>query len=80
MVNMKFKECTIKINKDFVFATVADKSANSNLTQGVWTGKDEEVMKLYREVEADETWNILMRFHLGVQYKSGLDIWFLNNV
>lgn len=68
------------ISKDFVFATVADKTAQSNLTQGVWTDKDIDVMKLYREVEADQTWNILLRFYLGVQYKSGGDIWFLNNV
>jgi hypothetical protein len=68
------------LSKDFVFATVADKSDNSNLVQGVWMENDYEVMKLYREVEADQTWNILMRMDVGVQYKSGGDIWYLNNI
>lgn len=68
------------ISKNFVFATVADNSDASNLVQGVWMGKDSDTLKLYREVEADQTWNILMRFYCGVNYKTGKDIWYLNNV
>lgn len=68
------------ISKNFVFATPADKSAQSNLVQGVWMLKDSETLKLYREVEADQTWNILMRFFCGVNFMTGKDIFFLNNV
>lgn len=68
------------ISKNFVFATVADNSDASNLVQGVWTEKDSDTLKLYREVEADQTWNILMRFYCGVNYKTAKDIWYLNNV
>lgn len=66
--------------KDFMFATIADKSDMSNLVQGVWVAKDSDTLKLYREVEVDQTWNILMRFYAGVQYKTGEDIWYLNSV
>lgn len=68
------------IAKNFMFVTVADKTDASNLVQGVWTAKDSETLKLYREVEADQTWNIIMRFFCGVNYKTGKDIWYLNNI
>ena len=67
------------IAKDFVFATIADKTDRSNLVQGVWMESDVDTLKLYREVEVDETWAILLRFYCGVQYKSGLDIWYKDN-
>lgn len=67
------------IPKDFVFATVADASDNSNLVQGVWMDRDSETLKMYRSEPADQIWNLLLRLSTGVQYKSGKDIFYLNN-
>lgn len=64
--------------KDFMFATVADKTDKSNLVQGVWMDADTETLKMYKSEEADQEWKIVMRFDLGVQYKSGKDIWYLD--
>lgn len=68
------------LSKNFVFATIADTSNASNLVQGIWMPRDVDTLKLYREVEADQTWNILMRFFCGVNFITGKDIWFLNNI
>lgn len=59
---------------DFMFTTIASKSDNSNLVQGVWLEDDLDALKLYREVEVDQIWRILLRFDMGVQYKAGEDI------
>lgn len=68
------------IPKDFMFATIADKTPASNLVQGVWMDRDSDTLKMYKEVEADQTWNIIMRLYTGTQYVDGGDIWYLNNV
>lgn len=68
------------IPKDFMFVTIAGRSTRSNLVQGVWVPRDIDTLKLYREVEVDQNWAILMRMYLGVQYVTGLDIWYKNNV
>lgn len=68
------------IPKDFMFVTIAGRSARSNLVQGVWVPRDIDTLKLYREVEIDQNWAILMRMFLGVQHVTGLDIFFKDNV
>lgn len=68
------------IPKDFMFITIAGKQADSNLVQGFWVADEENVLKVYREQEADQDWNILMRFDTGVEYYTGLDIFYTNNV
>jgi hypothetical protein len=68
------------IPKDFMFITVAGKGSDSNLVQGVWVEGDNDTLKLYREVDTDEDWNILMRMSAGVQHVAGEDIWYKNNV
>ena len=66
--------------KDFMFTTLASSDASSNLVQGVWAASDEDTLKLYRSEEADQTWKILLRFDMGIQYKSGKDIFFINAI
>lgn len=68
------------ISKDFVFATVANRTPKSNLKQGVWMERDSETLKVYKSEEADQVWKIVMRFDMGVQFVTGDDIWYLNNV
>jgi hypothetical protein len=68
------------ISKDFVFATIADKTDNSNLVQGVWVDRDSDTLKMYRSEEADQIWKILLRMDLGVQHKTGDNIFYLNAV
>jgi len=65
---------------NFIFATLADKSDRSNLVQGLWMENDLEALKLFRFSEADQDWNILMRMDLGVQYKTGKDIFYIDFV
>ena len=67
------------ISKDFVFITVAGQGDDSNLVQGVWMENDIETLKMYRFAEGDQTWRILFRASLGVQFVTGKDIWYLNN-
>lgn len=64
------------IPKDVMFATVADKSDSSNLVQGVWVEKDVDALKMYKITEADQTWRIILRFDVGVEYKTGKDIFY----
>lgn len=68
------------IPKDFVFATISAQSGDSNLTQGVWVDGDFEALKMYKSEEADQIHKIIMRFSVGVQHKTGEDIFYLNNV
>lgn len=68
------------IPKNFVFATVADKTDASNLVQGVWMQRDVDALKMYRTEIADQIWKLLLRVSTGVQYKTGEDIFYLNNV
>ena len=67
------------LSKDFMFATLADKSAQGNLVQGFWAENDLETMKIYRTTEADQEWKIIMRFDTGVQYYTGKDIFYVDN-
>jgi hypothetical protein len=68
------------IPKNFVFATIGGNSSDSNLVQGVWVDSDTSNLALYKEQPADETWNMVMKAALGVQYYTGKDIFYLNNV
>lgn len=68
------------IPKDFIFATIASSGADSNLVQGVWVDSEEEVLNVYRSEPADQEIKYVMRFDMGVQYVTGDDIWYLNNV
>lgn len=68
------------IPKDFVFATPSGQSGESNLVQGVWVAGDLEALKMYKSEEADQEHKIIMRFSVGVQHKTGTDIYYLNNV
>lgn len=68
------------VPKDFIFATVANTKSNSNLVRGVWVSRDFEAVKFFRFSEADMIWNIVIRADVGVQYVTGDDIWYLNNV
>jgi hypothetical protein len=65
---------------NFMFATIASTGDNSNLVQGVWVEKDIEALKVYKMTEGDKDWRLLLRFAMGVQYKSGKDIWYKNNI
>ncbi len=64
---------------DFVFATIASHKQNSNLTQGVWVDGDTENMQIMKRVNTDTNYKMLMRFHMGVQYKTGKDIVYINS-
>jgi hypothetical protein len=66
--------------KNEMFATVADKTDRSNLVQGVWMDQDSETLKMFKFSEADQDWRIIMRFDMGVNYKSGKDIWYVVGV
>ena len=68
------------MSKDFMFITIADATPKSNLVQGVWVESDADTLKVYKITEADQEWKIIMRFDLGVQYRSGKDIFYINNV
>lgn len=67
------------IPKDFMFATIADNSAQSNLVQGVWMQEDLEALKVYKSEEADQEIKYVMRFDLGVNYVTGKDIWYIDS-
>ena len=67
------------LDRDFMFATVADKSAQSNLVQGVWFQSDLETLKVYRSEEADQEMKVVLRFDIGVQYVTGKDIFYVDN-
>lgn len=68
------------VPKDFMFVTIAGKSNDSNLVQGLWMAGEEDVLKVYRDSEADQDWNIIMRFDIGVEYYTGKDIFYRNAV
>ena len=68
------------IPKNFVFATIASTGNDSNLVQGVWTAEDLDALKVYKSEEADQVIKYVMRFDIGVEYVTGLDIFYLNNV
>lgn len=68
------------IPKNFMFITVADTSAQGNLVQGVWVQNDLETLKVYRTEEADQEIKVVFRVDIGVEYVTGKDIWYLNNV
>lgn len=66
--------------KNFMFTTIASKGADSNLVQGVWIEKDIDALKMFKISEGDKDFRLLLRFAIGVQHKSGKDIWYKNNV
>jgi len=68
------------IPADVIFVTKASTDDSSNLVQGVWVESDMDALKMYKEVEADEDWLILMKFYIGVQYKTGEDIFYVQGV
>lgn len=65
------------VPKNFMFATLADKTAASNLVQGFWLADDLDAITMYRTEPADQEYKIVMRFDLGVQHKTGDDIFFV---
>lgn len=68
------------IPKNFVFATIASQSADSNLVQGVWVDKDMDTLRMYKSEEIDQIYKIALRISVGVQHATGDDIFYLNNV
>jgi hypothetical protein len=68
------------IPKDFVFITVAGTGDDSNLVQGFWMEEDMTALSLYKEQPADEVWNLVFRASFGVNYYTGKDIWYLDNI
>ncbi len=68
------------IPKNFVILTPCGKDKSSNLVQGVWMTKDKDSMAMYREQRVDQIYRIAARMSAGVQFVSGKDIFYLNNV
>ncbi len=64
---------------DFVFATIASTKPSSNLTQGVWMENDINNFKIFKLNEGEQHYRALMRLSMGVQYKAGEDIVYLNS-
>ena len=67
------------IPKNFMFATLADKSDASNLVQGFWVESDLDAVQMYKAEPADQEYKIVMRFDIGVQHKTGDDIFFVTD-
>lgn len=57
-----------------MMCTIVGTGADSNLTNGVWFETDNENFIMYREQPGDDQWAVLLKFHMGVQYRSGEDI------
>jgi hypothetical protein len=71
----------MNMTADVMFITPASTDDSSNLVQGVWVENDSDALKMYKEVpEADEDWLILMKFYIGIQYKTGKDIYYMKGV
>ena len=68
------------IPKDVMFATLADKTDASNLVQGFWLEKDLDAIQMYRLTPADQDYKIVLRFDIGVNYKTGSDIFYVKGV
>ena len=68
------------IPKNFMFATIADTTSKSNLVQGVWMEQDQEAVKMYKTTEGDQDYKLLMRMDIGVQYVTGLDIYYVQGI
>ncbi len=65
---------------NFVFATVASSKPTSNLAQGVWMENDINNFKIFKLNDGEQHYRVLMRLSMGVQYKSGDDIVYLNSI
>ena len=59
-----------------LFTTPAGTGRDSNLVRGVWFDGDTDNFLMYREQPGDEDWLILLKFSLGVQYRTGEDVIF----
>jgi hypothetical protein len=68
------------IPANFVFVTPAGTGADSNLVQGFWMESDKDTLLLYKENPADQIHRLVFRICTGVQYYTGADIFYLNNV
>lgn len=68
------------IPKNFVFVTPAGNGSDSNLVQGFWMENDKDTLLLYKENPADQIHRLVFRICTGVEYVTGEDIFYLNNV
>lgn len=68
------------IPKDYMFATLSDKTDSSNLVQGFWVEKDLDAIQMYKITPADQDYKIVLRFDIGVSYKTGEDIFYVTPV
>ncbi len=65
---------------NFIFATIASTKMTSNLVQGLWMGNDINTLKVFKLNEGEEDYRVLLRMYMGVQYKAGDDIVYLNSI
>lgn len=68
------------IPKDFLFTTPAGTNEMGNLVQGFWMANDKTALAMYKENEADQVYRLVFRISTGVEYVTGEDIFYLNNV
>ncbi len=64
--------------RDFMFATIASTSIESNLCQGFYAKGDDTTIKVGKLTPSDEVYYTLLRMYTGVQYRSGKDIFFID--
>ncbi len=63
-----------------IFATPAGTSRDSNLVRGVWFDGDSSNFLMYREQPSHEDWLIVLKFSMGVQYRTGEDVVYYKGV
>ncbi len=64
------------VSDNEIFATPCGTNKESNLVRGVWFDADSENFLMYREQPSHETWLIVLKFSIGVQYRAGHDVIF----
>jgi hypothetical protein len=57
-----------------IIGTIAGTGTESNLVRGYWFENDEESFLMYKENPGNKDWQILLRFFMGMQYRSGSHI------
>ena len=60
----------------FMFTTIASTKDTSNLVQGVWVKNDAEALMITKMKDTDLDIVMQLRMSMGVNYKSGKDIYF----
>jgi hypothetical protein len=59
-----------------MFTTIASTKDSSNLVQGVWVKNDAEALMITKMKDTDLDIVMQLRMSMGVNYKSGKDIYF----